>query len=133
MGVGGLRGSVRVQHAPVRPEEAVRDGRGAVHRVRGLHHRRDPSQHQSQAAEAAGGRSQVGAAARRDGERDGRREGRHRRRDHRDAFVREEEEEEKKNNITIIIIRRSSSIVEADEEVEEAVEISNTIARTRKG
>lgn len=88
VGVGRLRGGVRVQHAPVRPQEAVRHGRRAVRRLRRLHNRRDPAQHQSEAAQAAGRRPQVGAAAGRRGrQRDGRREGRHRRRNHRDTFM----------------------------------------------
>lgn len=87
MGVCRLRGGVRVQHAPVRPEEVVRHGRRAVRRVRRVHNRRDQAQRQGQAAQTAGRRPEVGAVARRDRQRDRRREGRHRRRDHRDAFM----------------------------------------------
>lgn len=87
MGVCGFRGGIRVQHPPVRPQEALRHGRRAVHWVRRVHNRRDPAQHQSQAAETVGRRPQGGAAARRDRERDRRRKGRHRRRNYRHAPV----------------------------------------------
>jgi len=70
VGVRRLRGGVRVQHAPVCPEEAVRHGRRAVYRVRRLHNRRNQAQRQGQAAQTAGRRPQVGAAARRDHQRD---------------------------------------------------------------
>lgn len=50
MGIGWFCGGVRVQHTSVRPEEAVRHGRRAVRRFRRLHNRRNPAQHQSQAA-----------------------------------------------------------------------------------
>jgi len=70
VGVGRLRSGVRVQHAPVRPEEVVRHGRRAVRRVRRVHNRRNPAQRQGQATQTAGRRPEVGAAARRDRQRD---------------------------------------------------------------
>lgn len=93
MGVRGLRGCVRVQHAPVHAYEAVRDAGCAAGGSCGLRRGGDPSHAQGAKAEDAcrrpqdGGRRGRGDGAQQSGRGNGRREGRHRRRDHRHSLV----------------------------------------------
>lgn len=82
LGERGFRGGLRLQHAPVRPHEALRDAECSGDRHAGLCRRRDPPSPQAEATEGDSRESESRGSEARKTRGNRRRKGRYRRRHH---------------------------------------------------